>query len=189
MTDPEREVGARSRRRQVTVYDAVAGRAGPSGTATNDHQQGALTRFYGPRDVLLRSVNAPEEIPDDFYDAESGLKPDQVLPDSDLVKAIHAYASDFYERATSNRGEHDFKSFDETALLAMGILLEEAATELLGKTGDMALVERDGLEHGLPESKRTKHQIQGRVKPLPVSERVENPEDNRAKRRKLRNED
>jgi hypothetical protein len=58
-----------------------------------------------------------------------------------LLKTIHAYASDFYANATSNGGKSDWKSLDETALLAMGILLEEAAVEALGKTGDLALVE------------------------------------------------
>lgn len=34
---------------------------------------------------------------------------------------------------------------DETALIAMGILLEEAAKESLGETGDMALVEGEEI--------------------------------------------
>lgn len=36
---------------------------------------------------------------------------------------------------------------DETALIAMGILLEEAAKESLGETGDMALVEGEEIEN------------------------------------------
>ena len=48
----------------------------------------------------------------------------QRLPDSDLSKALHAYVSDFY--AAIGDGV-DFVSLDETALLALGILVEEAA--------------------------------------------------------------
>lgn len=36
---------------------------------------------------------------------------------------------------------------DETALLAMGILLEEAAAEALGETGDLVFVEGDDEPH------------------------------------------
>lgn len=63
------------------------------------------------------------------------------MPDSDLLKAIHTYASDFYGRATKNRGAVDFESLDETALLSLGILLEEMAGHVLGATGDLAFVE------------------------------------------------
>lgn len=35
---------------------------------------------------------------------------------------------------------------DETAMLAFGILLEEASAEALGKTGDLAYVEEDDDE-------------------------------------------
>lgn len=34
---------------------------------------------------------------------------------------------------------------DETALIAMGILLEEMAKEALGETGDLVLVEGEGI--------------------------------------------
>ena len=68
------------------------------------------------------------------------------MPDSDLLQAIHAYVSDFYENATHNKGLIDFASMDETALLAMGILLEEAAAQCLGDIGDMALFEGEVKE-------------------------------------------
>ena len=35
---------------------------------------------------------------------------------------------------------------DETALLAMGILLEEAAKEILGESGDLVFVEGDEVD-------------------------------------------
>jgi hypothetical protein len=77
----------------------------------------------------------------DTYFANEALPADRPLPDSDLVKAIHAYSSDFYAHATPERGLGSWHSMDETALLAMGILLEEAAKESLGETGDMVFVE------------------------------------------------
>lgn len=137
-----------NRRKQATLYDAVAGRIGYEGFLGED----APTKYRDtvsrsniaipPDEVLFRRRGAPvryEE--DDIYTADRHLGPQQRLPDSDLLKTIHAYASDFYANATLDGGKRDFKSLDETALLAMGILLEEAAAESLGKTGDLALVE------------------------------------------------
>ena len=69
------------------------------------------------------------------------MKDDQVLPDSDLLKAVHVYASDYYHRALGAQGEVSFESMEETALLAVGILLEEAAEDILGERGDLVLVE------------------------------------------------
>jgi hypothetical protein len=60
------------------------------------------------------------------------------LPDSDLLKLIHSYSSDFYGKQGL---EESFASMDGSALLAMGILLEEAARLELGKTGDLALLD------------------------------------------------
>ena len=71
------------------------------------------------------------------------MKTKKKLPDSDLLKAAHTYASDFYDRATTNRGQGDFRSMDGTALLALGILLEEAATHRLGEKGHLVFVEGD----------------------------------------------
>jgi len=77
----------------------------------------------------------------DPYFASGQLGSAQSLPDSDLLKHLHAYASDFYRSATTSRGKRDWRSMDETALLALGILIEETAAEQLGETGDLALVE------------------------------------------------
>lgn len=71
------------------------------------------------------------------------------LPSSDLLKTIHRYCSVFYaavqadpphgtrskrkvgrpKRVTHRGSSFDFRSMDETALLAMGILLEETCRE------------------------------------------------------------
>jgi len=43
-------------------------------------------------------------------------------------------------------GGVSFYSIDETALLAVGILLEEAAKDVLGERGDMVFVEGEEME-------------------------------------------
>ena len=92
-------------------------------------------------EVLFRSKGAPDRYAeDDFYWADTDLPSEVKLPDPDLLKAIHTYASDFYSRAFGDKGKVDVLSMDETALLAFGILLEEAALQILGETGDLALV-------------------------------------------------
>ena len=99
--------------------------------------------------MLFRRKAAPNRYEEnDFYWADRSLTENQKLPDSDLLKAIHAYASDFYGRAVKGKGKVDFESLDETALLAVGILMEEAAREALGETGDLAFVqgENDGVD-------------------------------------------
>jgi hypothetical protein len=69
-----------------------------------------------------------------------------------MLEAIHSYSSHFYANAVDNRGSNDFASMDETALIAMGILLEELANHSLGETGDLVLVERDGEDDSDLES-------------------------------------
>ncbi len=99
-----------------------------------------------PEEVLFRRKNAPTRYEEnDIYFASSNLLPHQKRPESDLLKAVHTYTSDFYERAT-RKPLIDCKSMDETALIALGILLEEAAGECLGQTGDLVFVEGEEEE-------------------------------------------
>jgi len=96
------------------------------------------------------------------------------LPDSDLLKAIHAYTSDFYgamrmaahdsrKRSDRRKRNHsssymrgsDFGSLDETALLAFGVLMEESVEVALGETGDMVFVEGEIAEGGEEEDGRS----------------------------------
>lgn len=105
-----------------------------------------------PEEVLFSRKNAPQRYAErDIYFANEHL-PDGgrgILPDSDMLKAVHGYASHFYEalgqrldsseRRTARRV--DERSMDETALLAIGILLEEAARASLGKDGDLVFTE------------------------------------------------
>ena len=144
----------RRRREQVSVYDAVAGRAGYEGFLTAPYPSkyrdtaSTTTKPVPPEEVLFRRKGAPERYEEnDIYFADRYLEPAQKLPDSDLLKALHVYAADFYAAATEKQGTYDWKSLDETALLALGILIEEAALEALGRTGDLALVEAaEGLK-------------------------------------------
>lgn len=69
-----------------------------------------------------------------------------------MLKAIHNYSGHFFSalaaadpqpdrRARRPHRSIDERSMDETALLAFGILLEEAGRGLLGKRGDLVLTE------------------------------------------------
>lgn len=60
------------------------------------------------------------------------------LPDGELLTAVHEFASLYY---AVHGGELDYGSLDETALLAMGVLLEETVREALGETGWKVFVE------------------------------------------------
>ncbi|KAI1128852.1 hypothetical protein F5Y10DRAFT_166654 [Nemania abortiva] len=165
------------RRRQASVYDAVAGRVTttlPLGSyssqrsrAKHHKQHASDTRrnpTLTPEEVLFRRSGAPVRYAEkDIYQAHEDL-PDGgrgVLPDSDLVKAIHSYASNFYgdlpankQTISSTTGEGvSERSMDETALLAFGILLEEAGRETLGKRGDLVFTEGMAVgEPGGPQS-------------------------------------
>lgn len=65
---------------------------------------------------------------------------------------MHLYAAGFYEAVAAGRERRgkagrvggrlvDERSMDETALLAFGVLLEEASREALGKNGDLVFTE------------------------------------------------
>jgi hypothetical protein len=190
--EQEVEETAKLAKRHASVYDAVAGvpfiltalfcrlillgRVGLNGFITKhagafaSDLPSANIKPLAPQEVLLRRVRAPTQAPLGYYAADEELPADQRLPDSDLLKAIHAYASDFYSMATHDKGRCDFRSMDETALLALSVLLEEAAVEVLGETGDMVLVEPEGLENIVPEERITRHQIKGRVRPIATPE-------------------
>jgi hypothetical protein len=95
-------------------------------------------------------VTDPEE--EENYFAHENIRSDIALPNSEILEAIHAYAADFYEFATEDHGLHDHHSMDETALIAMGILVEEMAKEALGETGDLVLVEGEELPNDADET-------------------------------------
>ncbi|RYP66368.1 hypothetical protein DL770_008809 [Monosporascus sp. CRB-9-2] len=126
----------------------------------NQHRDPTLA----PEEVLFRRIGAPVRFAEkDIYHAHEALPHGgrDVLPDSDMVKAAHSYSSHFYaalaarrrrsdsgprgsqgrESKREERGVVDEQSMDETALLALGILLEEAGREILGKRGDLVFTE------------------------------------------------
>lgn len=93
-----------------------------------------------PEEVLFRRKNAPTRFAEhDIYFASDRDPQAKDLPDSDMLKALHAYASDFYSHASPDGGSTDWRSLDETALIALGILMEEVSR--LGKTSDLGLTE------------------------------------------------
>lgn len=115
-----------------------------------------------PEEVYSKRSKAPsryEEFDPYFaYGTERLSAHHKELPDSDMLKSIHAYTSRFYEAKAAERDKEriaagkvprsfkggrlvDERSMNETALLAMGILLEEAGRELLGTKGDLVFVE------------------------------------------------
>ncbi|KAI1823456.1 hypothetical protein F4861DRAFT_321769 [Xylaria intraflava] len=151
--------------RRASVYDAVAGRVTttlPIGASyskqsrVRHHKRHSPDRFrdptLAPEEVLFKPVGAPVRYAEkDIYQAHEHL-PDggrDVLPDSDLLKTIHSYASHFYSHLPANKrfvrgGASEGiseRSMDETALLAFGMLLEEAGREALGKDGDLVFTE------------------------------------------------
>ncbi|KAL2687292.1 hypothetical protein Neosp_004848 [[Neocosmospora] mangrovei] len=157
--EPEHILTKTSRRRHATVYDAVAGKVsyeqGP-GTEPDEAQytprHPKAIRYstkdtpLAPDEVLFRRKDAPERyLENDIYYAHERRLPrggQGVLPESDLLKAIHGYASAFYGSKDGGRnGGPDERSMDETALIAFGILLEEAGREVLGRRGDLVFTE------------------------------------------------
>lgn len=59
------------------------------------------------------------------------------LPPSDVLWAVLRYTSHFFGK----KGRNFLKFMDETALLAIGVLLEETMKESLGETGYLAFLE------------------------------------------------
>lgn len=109
-----------------------------------------------PEELLYRRKNIlVESIEEESYFAHEDLPSHQTLPSSELLETIHAYAADYYQYATADNGKDDHQTMDETALLAMGILIEEMAKEELGETGDLALVEGRELSEEEDDEEKT----------------------------------
>ncbi|KAH8153488.1 uncharacterized protein LAJ45_02301 [Morchella importuna] len=140
--DPDPDPRSRRGTRHATVYDAVANRVNYEGFVhsrrvhdTNGELHKRSQTAQTADEVLGRRRNAPEApIP---Y-AEGG---GEGLPDSDLLIAVHQYVADFY--GAHGMGAVSYRSMDETALLAVGMLLEETVKSCLGEDGDLALIEQE----------------------------------------------
>ncbi|KAK3301442.1 uncharacterized protein B0H64DRAFT_38366 [Chaetomium fimeti] len=156
----------RPRGRVANVYDAVAGRVTLNGalsdseTAVNRSKRrlsvtsgrySSRNPKLAPEEALFRRKNAPVRYAEqDIYWANEDLPNNgHRLPDTNLLRSVHGYASRFYDAAAGRLGPRcvvgaraiDERSMDETALLAVGILLEEASRESLGKRGDVVFTE------------------------------------------------
>ncbi|KAJ4006843.1 hypothetical protein NW752_000928 [Fusarium irregulare] len=160
---PGQDSNKGTKRRIATVYDAVAGKVsyglgpGPEPEEAQYTPRHPKSIRYSTKDVplapdevLFRRKNAPERYleHDIYYSHERDLPHggQGVLPESDLLKAIHAYTSAFYSARNRHNQATDAKpvtdrSMDETALLAFGILLEEAGKEVLGRRGHLVFTE------------------------------------------------
>lgn len=142
------------KRRHANVFDAVAGRISTNGFII-ESIYGRNIATLTPEEVLFKSRSAPERTQeDDFYRADRNLNSGS-LPDSDLLKVIHSFSSDYYHCTTIDQGQSDAKSLDASALLAIGILLEESAVNILGTDGDLAFVEGLTVEAAPAEMTRS----------------------------------
>lgn len=151
-----------------SVYDAIAGRViNRNYRELNEFGQNWEAESFRttdprlpPDEILFRRTNAPPRYEEeDFYPAHQNL-PEGALPPSELLRSVHKYASSYYEAMAKRVGPEgmmgertiDEKSMDETALLAFGILLEEAGREVVKGKGDLVFTEADMGE----EKKRDK---------------------------------
>ncbi|KAK2074280.1 hypothetical protein P8C59_008500 [Phyllachora maydis] len=144
-----------------SVFAAVAGHlrasaaAGPSSSsslpATSQYYSTRDTRL-APEEALFQKTHAPQRFAeDDVYflddDDDDDDHVDQAvsLPDTSMADAVHSYVAHFYEahhqrraRVAAAQPHHrrlDERGLDETALLAMCVLLEEAGRARLGRKG------------------------------------------------------
>lgn len=132
---------------KITLYDAVAGRASYEGFISaqplpsngRDTTSGNSNDPVPADEILFSKRGAPERFQEnDIYFADRHLGPEQRLPDEALLKALHRYVADFYGVKGDGR---DVGSLEETALLALGILVEEMVEEAMGESGGLALLE------------------------------------------------
>lgn len=110
-----------------------------------------------PDEVLFKRKNAPvryEE--DDYYPAHRKLPADRRLPSGSLAMAIHAYISKFTVRSVFRRRPEAWRHMNESALLAMCILMEETVRGVLGETGDLALTEAGEEKKKTTKARRDK---------------------------------
>ncbi|KIV94565.1 hypothetical protein PV10_02320 [Exophiala mesophila] len=155
-------------RRRTSLYDVVAGRVGLNGFLSREQLQSSNLIASAPEEYLIRRTNIPEQIVDEAAEVTDRISNASGLPDSDLLKAIHAYASDFYRSCNRGKPDFDSRSMDETALIAISFLLEELVKQEIGENGDMVFVEPEGFENAPEAPRMIKYQIQGRVYPPPM---------------------
>lgn len=150
---------------RATVYDHPLYIPTPTfpERATRHHTSLPASAVLAPEEVLFRRANAPARYAeDDMYGAADDL-PDGALPSSDLLKSVHHHVSRYYEalnvRLGGGEDPVDERSMDETALLAFGILLEEAARDALGQEGDLVFTEGEVDEEAERDTERKRRRV------------------------------
>ena len=124
------------------LVDLSKGRVTQAGLFGNITDVKSSKQPLRPDEVLFKQSNAPPRYEEtDYYQAHTRLPAGQQLPDGELLSAIHAYISKLYSRIGDDDDPDVWKCMDETALIALGILMEETAREALGATGDFAFLE------------------------------------------------
>ncbi|KAJ6104667.1 hypothetical protein N7523_010987 [Penicillium sp. IBT 18751x] len=163
------------KRRMATIYDVIARRVGPHGFLKKARASkyrdttSSTQKCIAPMDHLFRRpVHWNNKVKGEPYLKTDKLPPDNPtdrkmkyprnrFPDNDLLTAMHAYAADKYilghERGRKNR---NFVSFNESALLAFGILIEELSRSAIGPSGDIPM-----LRASVPEAEENR-----RIDPL-----------------------
>jgi hypothetical protein len=133
-----------NRDRKLSEWEAkvVAGNVTQAGLINNISDAKASRQALRPDEVLFKQVNAPVRYEEtDYYFAHEKLPANQRLPSAELLDALHGYVSTLYSRTGSTDVGKAWKCMDETALIALGILMEETVREVLGETGDLAFTE------------------------------------------------
>jgi len=159
---------ATKKRRWVsTVYDSVASRVSYEGfikpAVVDEHGEtkSRSGKAMPADEVLGQRKRAPDEV----YNVSQA----EGLPESDLLVAVHQYASDYYH--LTGQGEINKRSLDESAMLAVGILLEETISGLLGETGHLALVDSSIFGHRGDQTSLTAVEVPDKEDDNPEAER------------------
>ena len=144
-------------KRPTTMYDASAGRRTANGflpekfgiSARSATSQHIATHPRNPRKGSLRDNDGSEsedaEINGAVRNVELPAKSRDLVPDTDLLEALHGYTSDFYG-VQGRDTDADWGSLDETALLTIGVLVEEQIREIMGSEGDMVFTEEEDVQ-------------------------------------------
>ncbi|KAI5783533.1 hypothetical protein EDC01DRAFT_209662 [Geopyxis carbonaria] len=123
-------------RRVVTLYDAVASRANHEGFIRPKCRKTEVrSRNARPADEVLGRRRHALQKGNEYREVKKSC-----APGNDIMTAIHRYSMEFYH--ASGMDDVSNGSMDESALLAIGVLLEETIHELLSQSGHMALIDR-----------------------------------------------
>jgi hypothetical protein len=124
---------------------------------------------------------------DDYYPAHRKLPPGQTLPSGDLATAMKAYIEKLWaitgrrSRFSRKLMRRSWRGLDETALIALCILMEETARGAMGDTGDLAFTEAaEESEHDILTS--LKEAKRGGGKEQPTAGKEKQPEENEAEK-------